>query len=731
MKKLLKKHFGHDTFRPFQEEIITHVLKKKDTFVLMPTGGGKSLCYQLPALKLAGLTLVISPLISLMKDQVDALKMSGIAAEFINSSLPQSDISRIQKDIQKGKIRILYIAPERLALHSFKGYLDTLDVSLIAIDEAHCISEWGHDFRPDYRNLKFFKEQYPDTPMIALTATATPVVQNDIIKELSLHSPKRCVASFNRENLTFRILRKKHAFDKLLGLLEKHKNESVIVYCFSRRETEEIADNLNAEGYKALPYHAGLDSTIRKSNQEQFITDEAQIMVATIAFGMGIDKPDVRMVVHYTFPKNLEGYYQEVGRAGRDGLPSECVLLYSYGDKRKHDFFLDKIQDVKERENKSKQLDNVIAYSENRSCRRKYILEYFGETYPPESSISKGKKGNESCGACDSCLRPRETFDATIITQKILSCVLRTGSRFGKNYIVAVLKGSRDEQVLRNRHDSLSVYGIVNDHSKDELKEIITSLLQESVLISDKGKYPTLSVAPKGITFLKQKETLHLPKIHEDLIDAKNTGKRETLEYNTGLFEKLRTVRKQLADKRGVPPFVIFSDVTLQALAYYLPQNKENFIKIEGVGEQKLKEFGELFIATITTYAKKNTVPSHDIPDKNRRKTSSAKRKIHANALKYHQTKEMVSRKMPLKKIAKEHGVKESTIINHLDRLLDAEEKLDLGYLTPSKESIKTIAHAFEHCGEEMLRPVFEYLGEQYSYEEIKLVRVILKANME
>jgi len=396
MKKLLKTYFGHEKFRPFQEEIINNVLKRKDSFIILPTGGGKSLCYQFPALKFKGLTLVISPLISLMKDQVDALKSNGISAEYINSSLSPKEIFQIQKQLLERKIKILYAAPERLSLETFRSFLQALKIDLIAVDEAHCISEWGHDFRPDYRNLKFLKKQFLGVPIIALTATATPEVQKDIIKQLSLEKPKISISSFDRKNLSFFVFRKKghDTFYKLIQLLEKHSKESIIIYCFSRKDTENIADNLNMKGFNALPYHAGLDKETRKRNQEMFIKDEVSIMVATIAFGMGIDKPDIRLVVHYTFPKTLEEYYQQIGRAGRDGLPSECVLFYSYGDRMKHEYFLEQINNLDERNNIQRKINQIVEYCESRNCRRKFLLGYFGEEFP-----------KENCGACDICLK--------------------------------------------------------------------------------------------------------------------------------------------------------------------------------------------------------------------------------------------------------------------------------------------------------------------------------------
>ncbi|MBU1130948.1 DNA helicase RecQ [Patescibacteria group bacterium] len=713
MKDLLKKYFGFEEFRPFQEKVIGNVLAKNDTLVIMPTGGGKSLCYQLPALKFEGITLVISPLIALMKDQVDALKANGIAAEFLNSSLSYQEISRIQNRAQTGDLKILYLAPERLAMESFQNFLKTLTVSFIAIDEAHCISEWGHDFRPDYRNLKFFKITFPEVPIIALTATATPKVQQDIAKQLSLNKAKMYISSFDRKNLHFLILRKTNAFDKLVQLLKKHKDESAIIYCFSRKETEEIAEDLRQEGFKALPYHAGLDPAIRKQNQELFTKDEVRIMVATIAFGMGIDKPDVRLVVHWVFPKTLEGYYQEIGRAGRDGLPSECVTFYSYGDFMKHEYFIDKIEDKAEQENAREKMNQVVRYCEQISCRRKHLLAYFGEEY---------KKDN--CGACDSCLAPKDTFEAAEVAQKIISGIIKTGGRFGKNYIIDVLKGSGKQQIMDNNHHQISVYGIVQDYSKEELKHIIKSLLNLGLLQSAQDKYPTLSVAQKGFKWLKQKEPLVLPKIKEDVLDQERKDiSQYQLEYDLALFEKLRALRKQLADINKVPPFVIFSDVSLQEMAYYLPADKDNFSRIQGVGAQKLENFGDEFLKVITSHLKENNLVSSEVPYRRRKKIGLASRRAPV----YEKTKKMILEKFSLSEIAKEQGLVEGTIINHLDRLLESGEDIDILYLKPGQKDFEKIKDGFMNRGDEKLKPVYEYLKEEYSYDTLKLARLFFK----
>jgi len=712
----LKKYFGYEEFRPLQKEIIDSVFEGQDNLVLMPTGGGKSLCFQLPALKLQGLTLVISPLIALMKDQVDSLKANGISAGFINSSLSAREISCLQDQALTGKLKILYIAPERMALNNFKIFLKNLNLNLIAVDEAHCISEWGHDFRPDYRNLKMLKNLFPKTPIIALTATATEKVRQDILKQLNIEQAKIFISSFNRPNLNLRVIKKKNSLEKLLALLKNYKNESIIIYCFSRKDTENLTIELNSNGFKARAYHAGLETEKRKITQELFIKDEINIIVATIAFGMGIDKPNIRLIVHYTFPKSLEGYYQEVGRAGRDGLPSDCVMFYTCADARKHKFFLDEISDENIKKQAERKLNEVMEYAESRSCRRKYILNYFGETYL-----------EKNCQTCDCCNVKKITFNATIIAQKILSAILKTNSYFGAGHIINVLKGKLTDRISALGHNKLSVFNIVNDFNSDGLKEIIKQLVMHSLIIKTNGEYPILKVTARGRQFLEQKEKIELYAMPDETVG--NERKIENLPYDQILFAKLRILRKQIADKLNVPPFIIFSDISLQEMAYYFPTSNENFSLINGVGARKIESFGNDFLKEIAGYIKKNNVSSREAEMRKNRANIRLPR--HSRLLsKGHSsiTIDLLNRKLTIANMAKARGLAQSTIISHIERLIISGVKLNIEYLKPRQEIYEKIKAAFQHCGDEKLRPVFEYLKEEYDYETIKLTRIIMKA---
>src|SRR5256885_3921968 len=584
---LLKQSFGFDSFRPLQEEIIRDALSDRDVFALLPTGAGKSLCFQLPALARPGLTVVISPLISLMKDQVDALTASGVSATFLNSTLKANEIGARMLALRDGKYRLLYAAPERLMLPGFLANLKEWPVSLIAIDEAHCISEWGHDFRPEYRQLAQLREFFPSTPLMALTATATRRVQTDIVKQLRLRRPSCYVASFNRPNLTYRVQAKDGAYKQLLRFVKSHADDSGIVYCQSRNNAENLAMRLQEDGIEAKPYHAGLDAAIRSKNQEMFLRDDVQVICATIAFGMGINKPNVRFVVHYDMPKNIEGFYQETGRAGRDGLPSECLLLFSAGDAVKYSRFIDEISDEKQRQIATTQLRQMVNFAESGECRRVALLRYFGEDFR-----------ESNCGGCDNCLTPRETYDVTLAGQKFLSCVFRvrekSGFDFGINQIVEVLCGAETENVLKWDHQTVSTYGIGKDISRAEWKVIGRELVRLGYLRQLAEKFNVLQLTNEGETALKQRKSLRLTKPitrPKAPMSATKPGKRPAGEIvcDETLFDRLRRLRKKLADKQSVPPYIVFSDVALRQMAHYYPVNRAQFSRINGVGERKLE----------------------------------------------------------------------------------------------------------------------------------------------
>ena len=713
MLEQLKAYFGFDRFLPLQEEIITKVLAKRDTLVLMPTGGGKSLCYQLPALRLKGLTLVVSPLIALMKDQVDGLRADGVPAGLLNSTLAAQEANQVQDQARQGKIKILYVAPERLALPGFQRFLQSLDVSLIAIDEAHCISEWGHDFRPDYRNLKSLRRDFPGVPVIALTATATEPVREDIVNQLGLDKPEIFISSFNRPNLTYTIQPKAEPLGSLLHLLEKHQGGSAIIYRFSRKATEETALELSERGFSALPYHAGLERDLRRETQEKFIRDQVQIVVATIAFGMGIDKPDVRLVVHYDLPKTVEGYYQETGRAGRDGLPSDCVLFYSYGDRSKQEYFISQIEDDDEREKAHNKLDQVLVLCDLQTCRRAYLMEYLGESWP-----------QTDCGGCDICLLPREEFDATEIAQKILSTAIRTGERFGVNYLVDVLRGSANKAVRTRGHHELPVFGISRDVDSDDLKEMVRSLVTNGLLAQNGGDYPTLGVSQRGHKFLKDREKLTLtrPKQAAPVRQVAFPGDRETA-YDTKLFDELAALRLEIATDREVPAYQIFGNKSLQQMAFHMPQNELEFSKISGVGDAKLRDFSERFLEVINGYVEANGQPAAV----NRVPVSAPKNRVRGISMSIRETKDLVAQGLSFEEVAEQRGISETTIRSHLERFIQEGGQVDLGHLMPPEDRRIKIAAAFKEMGEARLTPVREFLGDNYTWDELAVVRMDMR----
>lgn len=596
---LLKRFFGYETFRPLQEEVMREALAGNDTFVLMPTGGGKSLCYQLPALAKGGLSIVVSPLIALMKDQVDALEEAGVPATYLNSTLSAVESRQRLAKLYNGEYRLLYVAPERLMLPEMLERLSEWRPGLIAIDEAHCISEWGHDFRPEYRQIAELRGRLPETPLMALTATATDRVRQDIVSQLQLRDPRRFVASFNRANLTYRVIPRNQPLRQVLDVAKRHTGESGIVYCASRNGAESLAKRLDGQGIGAVPYHAGLDADVRAKNQEAFIRDEVQVVCATIAFGMGIDKPDVRFVIHNDLPKNIEGYYQETGRAGRDGLPADCVLLFNASDVAKQIGFIEEKTDEQEQRVARDLLQKMVHFAETSDCRRRSLLDYFSESFTD---------GN--CGACDNCLEPRETFDGTEAAQKFLACIYRirerSGFGFGLNHVVEVLTGADTEAIRKWGHDQVSTHGIGDEFGRDEWKAIGRELMRLGLAQLTSGRMSVVELTPEGREWLRSREPLELtrpvvakPKSREKRIRSERAGE---IECDEMLFERLRELRLELAVKEGVPPYMIFGDVALREMARDCPATLEAFGLISGVGEKKKVKFGKLFISEIAAY---------------------------------------------------------------------------------------------------------------------------------
>ncbi len=626
LSQLLKRTFGYDTFRPLQRDIIDASLAGQDVFALLPTGGGKSLCFQLPALARSGLTVVVSPLIALMKDQVDQLEAAGVAATFLNSTLGSDESRARLRGLHRGEFKLLYVAPERLMLEGWQENLKAWNVTCLAIDEAHCVSEWGHDFRPEYRQLAKLRAALPDVPLMALTATATERVRADIIKHLKLREPAVFVASFNRPNLTYRVVPKDQPSKQIIDFVRKREHESGIIYCASRATAERVADSLAGRGFSARPYHAGLTAEERARNQEQFLRDDTRIICATIAFGMGINKPNVRWVIHHDLPKNIEGYYQETGRAGRDGLPGDCLLLFSAGDIAKQTHFLDEITDEREREVARGQLRQIVHYAESAGCRRAELLAYFGEEFPPTASSRREPAAVDpeletpnpeppqppgGCGACDNCLEPRETYDGTLVAQKFLSCIYRIAqnSQFhvGLNHIIEVLTGADADKIRRWGHDRLTTYGIGRELSRPQWAFVGRELMRLGYVAVAEGEFATLQLTREGLEVLVKRTPITLTK-PMDLPKAKRVIRREgDIACDEILFERLRVLRKQLADERRVPAYIVFGDNTLRAMAREYPTSLDAMSRIPGLGEKKRAEFGELFAAEIAAYLETNS----------------------------------------------------------------------------------------------------------------------------
>ncbi len=713
MLDTLKRVFGFQGFRPNQEAIIRKILEGRDIFAVMPTGGGKSLCYQLPAIMMKGTTVVISPLISLMKDQVDAALENGISAALINSSLKPKEMSAVYHKLKDGKIELLYVSPERFAMQGFIDNLKSITVSLFAIDEAHCVSEWGHDFRPDYLSLSTITETFPDIPVAAFTATATAKVQDDITGKIALRSPFTVRASFNRPNLFYTVKGKSRLDEQVLEFINDHADEPGIIYRTTRNSVEDLAGLLSANDIKALPYHAGLNPEVRKRNQEAFNRDEATVIVATIAFGMGIDKSNVRFVIHADLPKNIESYYQETGRAGRDGEPADCILFFGRGDIPKIRYFIDQISDEQERSVAMDMLNRTVRYASHNLCRRTQLLEYFGENYP-----------EENCKSCDICTGTAEKIDVTTDAQILMSAISRTDQRFGIMHIINIVTGADTKRIRELGHEKIKTYGRGKDKDKNHWRFLADELLTQNVIIQDGGQYPVLKLTEKGSSVLYGKETVTALK-REEKKKRYPAGKSGGFEpYDDALFEKLRALRKETADKQQVPPYIIFSDKTLHEMCRYYPADLSAMKTISGIGDAKLERYGTAFANMIKAYLDKN--PGINIPERKTIASSIIRPQKKGIGKSLETTLALLKKGGSLEGIAKERGLAASTIAGHLEELIRTEDDIDIDLLVDPATREK-ISQLFLSRKTWQLNPVVEHFKGSVSYEEARLVRASLQ----
>ncbi len=704
IEQALKQYFGHESFRAGQREIIEYALDGYDAFVLMPTGGGKSLVYQLPALLMSGLTMVISPLIALMQDQVDRMRANGIPATFVNSTLSPAERFERERAALNGRLKLLYVAPERLVGGNFLSFLDqverTVGLSLLAVDEAHCVSEWGHDFRPEYRQLGQLRTRYPHVPMMALTATATERVRQDILEQLRLRDPHIHIASFNRPNLYYEVRQKnKGSFGELVQLLREQPDAPVIIYCQSRRSVDELSEALRHNSIRALSYHAGMTNEQRSEHQSRFIRDDVSVLVATIAFGMGIGKPDVRAVIHYDLPRNLEGYYQESGRAGRDSQAAQCIIFFNHGDRVKVEIMIRQKPDEQEQRIARQQLQQVVAYGESSACRRRVLLGYFGETLR-----------GENCGNCDNCLRPSASEDRTTDARKFLFCVAKTGQRFGTRQIIDVLRGANTQKIRDYRHDQLPIYGIGKELSVDEWQRIGRALLHQGLLTETTDGYPVLRLNELSWEVLKKERTVEIatPIKPVQKRQVKSDDPSDLSAHEEELFQRLRVLRKRIADEQGVAPYVVFYDLSLRAMAQLRPQSRSQFAQIPGVVSSKLDAYFEAFT---------NEIRDHRL--------GIAAQTVNGG-ITHQRTLALYRQGLSIEEIANERNLKSSTIISHLSELAEAGEAIDIDRLV-RPEHYQVIVDALQQVGDDLLRPVKDFLGDEYSYEEIRLVRASLR----
>ena len=708
---VLKTVFGYDEFRPLQLEIIENVLQRRDTLIIMPTGGGKSLCYQLPTLFFNGLTVVVSPLISLMQDQVTQLLQLGIAAVFINSTLDHDQYVSTVDWLGTGEVKLLYLAPESLLRPETLRLLDDFRLDCLAIDEAHCISQWGHDFRPEYRQLDSVRKRFPHAVCIALTATATPRVQTDIRQTLGFRNEDQFIASFDRSNLFIAVEPKTNLLRQTLDFLAAHPNQSGIVYCATRRQVDWLHQALVEHGISALPYHAGLDDETRQNNQQAFIRDDVGCIVATIAFGMGIDKPDVRFVLHVDLPQNVESYYQEIGRAGRDGLRADCLLLFSYGDVDTIQYFI-RQGAASESEGRRERLKAMVDWATSGECRRSEMLAYFGEVYQ-----------SESCQACDNCLKKdEEQVDLTVPAQKFLSCVVRTDQVFGISHVIDVLRGSRAIKVMRQRHDRLSTYGIGKEYSGEQWKLLAQQFIQQK-LLARQMEHGSVKLTRTGWAVLRGKKVSGTPVQTGRKASDRGVPSGETAAYDRQLFEQLRTKRKELADTANVPPYVIFSDRSLQEMATYFPHSETTLERLHGIGRAKVARYAAIFLPLIAAYCREQGLAENPKPS---RRPTSASKPLKSRS---REVGERFRNGESLIQLMQAYGVKRQTLIAHLERYMQSGEVLPVErFHAESRLSTETqnqVLAAFDDLGTDFLRPVFTAFDKSVSYDELHLARII------
>ena len=716
--KELKKYFGFSQFKGLQEQVIKSIITGNNTFVIMPTGGGKSLCYQLPALIHEGTAIVVSPLIALMKNQVDAIRSlsseNGIA-HVLNSSLNKTEIAQVKKDITSGITKLLYVAPESLTKEEYVAFLQSVPISFVAIDEAHCISEWGHDFRPEYRRLKEMMEEInPSAPIIALTATATPKVQSDIVKNLSLNNPEILISSFNRENLYYEVqpkIKKDQTVKSIVKYITKHKKKSGIIYTLNRKTTEELADLLKANNIKAVAYHAGLDQKLRAERQDQFLNEDVQVIVATIAFGMGIDKPDIRFVIHYNIPKSIENYYQETGRAGRDGLEGNCILYYSQKDVSKLEHFL-RDKPLSEREVGAQLIDETVAFAESGVCRRRSLLHYFGESWP-----------DKNCGKCDNCLHPKEQFQAKTEIVQLLQTIQALDERFVAAYVVQIITGHYTPQIGLYRHEKLPVFGIGKTHDDLFWNSLIRQAMLEELIEKDIEEYGLLKLTSKGQKFLKKPSSflVVLQNVFAAELgdDEESEVAEDAVTTDDRLFELLKDLRQVVAKKIGLPPFVIFLETSLQDMATLYPTSFTELERCQGVSKGKSLKYGEAFIKLIEQYVIDHNIEKpEDFVMKSVANKSSNKIYIIQN----------VDKKIPLETIAKNKDLRLDSLLEEMETIAASGTKLNLDYAIDEwldEYDQEEILEYFKSCETSSLQIAQQELSEnEYTWEQLKIMRI-------